>query len=288
MYLRPFEYLRPDTVADAVEALAARGDDASVYMGGTELLLLMKLGLAAPECLVDCKRIDGLSDISIAGGRLSIGAAVTHRQVEDSPLIERHLPILTRLVAGIGNVRVRSAGTLGGNLCFADPHSDPATLLIALGASVHVAYQGGNREVACESFVSGPYETALVDGDLLVSIDIPIPEAAASVEYERIGFRERPILNVAITRTGSTFRVVVAGGGRSCRRLPAVEQRLMEACAPSGEIEYKSQSGSAVLDEAAEIAAESLDPSADLDGSAAYKRQLMRVAFGRAVRRVLV
>lgn len=287
MYLPPFEYVRPAGVAEAVEILADRGDDANVYMGGTELLLLMKLGLAAPGCLVDCKRIDGLADIAVDGDRLTIGSAATHRQIENSPIIRQLLPSLTDLTAGIGNVRVRSAGTLGGNLCFADPHSDPATLLIALGAVVHLVSSTGTRDVGCAEFATGPYETVLREDELLVGLSIPLPGKRTAVAYERVGFRERPILNVAITLSGTATRVVVAGGGRSARRLPEVEMRLGEVATLRSEIGSSLRSIESSLDELAEMTAESLDPTEDLDGSVAYKCQLMRVSFRRAVARVL-
>jgi aerobic carbon-monoxide dehydrogenase medium subunit len=288
VYLSPFEYVRPTEVAEAIEVLADRGDDANVYMGGTELLLLMKLGLAAPTCLVDCKRIDGLADITVDGNRLRIGAAATHRQIELSPVVRQVLPELTSLTAGIGNVRVRSAGTLGGNLCFADPHSDPATLLIALGAVLHLVSVEGARDVGCAEFATSPYETVLREGELLVGMSIPVPENGTAIAYERVGFRERPILNIAITRTDAAIRVVVAGGGRSARSLPQVETRLAEVALLKSQIESNLQSVESDLRELAEITAETLDPAEDLDGNAAYKRQLMRVAFRRAVARVLV
>ncbi|HEX3336528.1 MAG TPA: FAD binding domain-containing protein [Jatrophihabitans sp.] len=283
MYLPPFEYVRPADVTEALDILADRGDDASVYMGGTELLLLMKLGLAAPGCLVDCKRIDGLADIGVNGGWLTIGSAVTHRQVEISTTIRQLVPELTNLTAGIGNVRVRAAGTLGGNLCFADPHSDPATLLIALGAVLHVAAADGRRDVDCAEFAVGPYETVLEVGELLVGLSIPLPAQDTAIAYERIGFRERPILNVAIARIGAEFRVVVAGGGRRARRLAEVESGLARVAAGQQVIEYGVESVATELRDLAQLTAESLDPAEDLDGSAAYKRQLMRVAFRRAV-----
>src|SRR5687768_16822150 len=135
--LRPFAIHQPATVAEAASLMREFGDDAAFYAGGTELLIVLKEHLAAVDHLIDLKRIPGLNEISIGddGTTLVIGALATHRAIERDPLVRKYLPALAALEANVANVRVRAAGTLGGNLCFADPHSDPVTLLSALGAT---------------------------------------------------------------------------------------------------------------------------------------------------------
>ena len=130
--------------------LAELGEDAAVYAGGTELLLLMKLGLLRPKHLVDVKRIAGFTEIA-DGDRLTIGAAVTHRAIEQSALVRARCPLVGAVARHVANVRVRNVGTLGGNLSFADPHSDPATLLLTLDASVELRSPRGRREHALPS-----------------------------------------------------------------------------------------------------------------------------------------
>jgi carbon-monoxide dehydrogenase medium subunit len=283
MYLPAFDYVRPTELDEAVGILAEHADaddGATVYMGGTELLLLMKLGLAAPGLLVDCKRIDALAQLDVDADWLRIGAAVTHRRIEHSQLVRDLLPSLCSLVSLIGNVRVRASGTLAGNLCFADPHSDPATLLIALGASVRLVSAGGSREVACADFVTGQYETVLREDELLTTVSVPLPPAGTAIAYERIGFRERPIVNTAIVQTPNEIRVVAGGGGRSALRIPGAESILAEL--PRTPAAWPESA----LAAAAAAVAETLDPNEDLDGDSAYKRQLARTVFRRAAGRV--
>ena len=137
MKLAPFTLHRPGSVGQASRLLADLGDDGAAYCGGTELLLAMKLGLASYEHLVDLKRVDGLRGISAGvDGGVRIGAAATHREIETSAALRARYPEMPAMISQVANLRVRSVGTLGGNLCFADPHSDPASFLMAVGATL--------------------------------------------------------------------------------------------------------------------------------------------------------
>lgn len=267
--IQPFVYHRPDHLDEALELLEHHGEDAALYMGGTELLLVMKLGLAAPEHLVDGKRLRELQGIGFARDELVIGAGVTHRQLELDPDVRRRLPALAELERHVANVRVRNVGTLGGNLCFAEPHSDPATLLIALGASVDLASRQGERTVPVSDFIAGPLMTNLEPEELLVRIRVPLPPEDAHVAYRRITFRERPVGNVAVVSRADQATVVVGAFENTPRRVPEVEAALGEA---------PDDHGAAVA--AMEAAVE---PHADLDGSEDYKRHLAGVLLRRAV-----
>src|SRR5439155_536122 len=132
--LPPFELHRPSTLEEASELLERYGDDAALYCGGTELLLLLKLGFASFGHLVDVKGIEELQGVRAENGAIAIGAAATHRALERDALVLERLPALAAMERGVANIRVRNVGTLGGNLCFSDPHSDPATFLLALDA----------------------------------------------------------------------------------------------------------------------------------------------------------
>jgi carbon-monoxide dehydrogenase medium subunit len=134
--LPPFDLHRAGSVEEAHELLQRYGEDAAVVCGGTELLLLLKLGFAAYGHLVDVKGIGELGGIRSENGTLVIGATATHREVERSPVVLERLPALAAMERDVANIRVRNVGTLGGNLCFSDPHSDPATFLLALGGEV--------------------------------------------------------------------------------------------------------------------------------------------------------
>jgi len=142
--LRPFELHRPSTIAEASELLAAR-PDAALYAGGTELLLLMKSGLMRPADVIDVKRIADLGGLVDDASGLAIGATVTHRALERSAAVRARWPLVAGVAAHVANVRVRNVGTVGGNLAFADPHSDLATLFLVFDATVGLASAAGAR-----------------------------------------------------------------------------------------------------------------------------------------------
>src|ERR1043166_1321043 len=145
--LRRFRLEEPESVSEVSELLGRFGDSAKIYAGGTELLLAMKEGLVHYERLINVKNLK-CKDVTLENGALSIGALSTHRELETSQPIKAKLPALAKLEHNVANVRVRQVGTLGGNLCFAEPHADPGTLLLVHDASVALAQQGGTRTLA--------------------------------------------------------------------------------------------------------------------------------------------
>ena len=180
--------------------LAHFGPDAAVYAGGTELLIVMKERLAHFPHLIDIKRIPGLNEIAFDPERreLSIGAVATHRDLERSPVVRERFPALAKLEATVANIRVRSAGTIGGNLCFAEPHSDPATLLTALDAQLTLTSASGSRQLPMASFITGLMETARQPRrDSGNASRVPEPASNAGVAYERFKLHERPTAAVA-------------------------------------------------------------------------------------------
>src|SRR5581483_4311268 len=212
--LPPFDLHRASSVEEARELLVRYGDDAAAICGGTELLLLLKLGFAAYGHLVDLKGIEELGGIRAENGALVIGATATHREIERSPLVLERLPALARMEREVANLRVRNVGTLGGNLCFSDPHSDPATFLLALDAEVEV--DGARRPLA--EFLVGPYEVALEQGQLLHAVRIPLPTAGTRIVHKKLSFHERPAATVAcaVRAEGGTIveaRVAVGSVG---------------------------------------------------------------------------
>jgi aerobic carbon-monoxide dehydrogenase medium subunit len=279
--LPPFELHRPASVDEASTLLDELGDEAVVYCGGTELLLVMKMGLAEYPHLIDVKRIAELRRLDASNGVLEVGAAVTHREVERSPAVRKRWAALAAMERGVGNLRVRTMGTIGGNLCFADPHSDPAAFLLAAGGTL-VCRRGGRppREVPVESFVEGPYRTALEPGELLTAVRVPAPPPRAGIAHEKISLYERPAVTV-------TCLVRLDGGVLAHARLAvgSVGNRPFRA----GDAEA-ALAGAAVdvldgpLASAAEAAAAQGDPVEDANGSVEYKRQLVRVLTERCVR----
>jgi carbon-monoxide dehydrogenase medium subunit len=270
--LPPFELHRSRSIAEARDLLTRYGEDAAVICGGTELLLLMKLGFSSYGHLVDIKGIEELGGIRAENGTLVIGSTVTHREIETSPLVLEQLPAFAAMARGVANIRVRNVGTLGGNLCFSDPHSDPATFLLALDAEVEC--DAGGMPLA--EFLIGPYETALEHGQLLRSIRIPIPRPGTGIAHRKLSFHERPAATVACAvrvaeGTVVEARIAVGSVGARPMRAGAAEARL--AGTPTGD--------SVALSEAAALAAAASEAVDDANGSAEYKAELVRVLVER-------
>src|SRR5918999_1692540 len=175
MPLRKFAIHQPKTPAEAAQMLAEFGEKGRAYAGGTELLLAMKHDLLRYEHLVDVKTIAKIDKIETKNGALLIGTATSHRAIESSALVKQNLPVLADMEGKVANVRVRASGTLGGNLCFAEPHSDPATLLLALGAKVHLQGKSAARTLTIDKLITGAYETALAPDEIMTGIEVPAP-----------------------------------------------------------------------------------------------------------------
>jgi carbon-monoxide dehydrogenase medium subunit len=227
---------------------------AAVICGGTELLLLLKLGFAAYGHLVDVKGIESLAGIRVESGTVVIGSTVTHRQIERSPMVLERLPALAAMERSVAKIRVRSIGTLCGNLSFSDPHSDPATFLLALDAEVE--YDA--TRVPLSRFLIGPYETSLDHGQLLRAVHIPIPPPGTGIAHRELAFHERPAATVAcVVRTadGLIERASIAVGSVGARAVRAVEaEQLLIGSAPDD---------SSALSAAADVAAEASQPVED-------------------------
>jgi aerobic carbon-monoxide dehydrogenase medium subunit len=281
--LPPFTISQPASVSEASETIANHGGAATLYAGGTELLLAMKEGVLAYEHLVDVKTIPGLDEIRLEVGELWIGAAVTHAQIEHSPLVNERLPALADVERRVANPRVRATGTLAGNLCFAEPHSDPATLLLCLDARVVIESAGGQRAARLDEFLVGAYETSLDEGEVVTHIVIPIPPSTWRIAYEKFGIHERPTLGLAVVlemdgaETIRGARAAVGCVGPTPRRSAEAEQML---AGPVASIEER-------IEGAAKVLADAADLIADLDGGVAYKRNLIRVFLRRAVQSAL-
>src|SRR5258708_7894290 len=183
MPLRRFTIHQPKSVSEASQMLGELGEKARLYAGGTELLLAMKHDLLRYEHLVDVKTIADLNKIEVKNGSLVVGSTATHRAIERSPVVKGNLPLLAQMETNVANVRVRASGTLGGNLCFAEPHSDPATLLLALGARAHVQGKAGSKTVGIDKLITGAYETSLASDELLVRVQIPTPAKSKRSSY---------------------------------------------------------------------------------------------------------
>jgi len=275
-----FSIHEPRSVAEASALLTEYGEDAAIYAGGTELIVIMKEGLVHFPHLVNIKTIPGLASIALDGEQrvLRIGALATHRAIERSAVVHDALPVLAELEAQVANIRVRSVGTLGGNLCFAEPHSDPATLLIALGATLTLASSDGERRVAAENFFVGLFATNRRHDEILTRIEIPVPTSRTNVAYKRFKTHERPTASVAVKCTVENgamtdVRVVVGSVGERPVRIGQAE-RLLQGERP----------GSDVFAAAANRVRDNVDPTEDRFESSDYKRHLARTLTIRALK----
>ena len=273
--LRRFEVKRASSVAEAIDLRRRHGSDAALYAGGTELLMAMKMGLARWPVLIDVKLIDELQGVSLGDGTLRIGAAVTHWDLERDATLARAIPAFAELEQSVANVRVRAAGTLGGNIAFAEPHADPPALLVALGARVVLEGGTGRRTLPVAEFLTGMYQTALGEDEVLVAIEVPVPAPDARVAYVKFQILERPSVGVAIVARVRDGRfegepsVVVGAADEVPRRVDTSSLRgaaLADAAEPLGEAAMRS-----------------VEPVGDLAGSAEYKRHLVGVFARRAL-----
>ena len=279
--LAPLSIHQVTSVAQASEVLAELGDEAAVYAGGTELFLVMKLGFAAYRHLVDVKPILELNRLEVVDGALRIGGAVTHRAIERSPLVAAGWPGLPKMERVVANLRVRNVGSLGGNLAFADPHSDPATFLLAADARVELGLGAERRSLPIDEFVLGPYTTALRPHEIVVAIEVPAVPSDAAMAHLRFAFHERPAATISclirvVDGHVTEARVAVGSVGINPVRVPVGEALLVGADAAS--IDPSS------LDAVGRAAAEAAQPVADANGSPDYKADLVRVLVGRCVR----
>ena len=276
--LAPIEIHAPRSVSDASALLRQYGDDAAVYAGGTELLIVMKERLTPVNRLIDIKKITGLREIAVDDeGTLTIGALATHREIARSPLVQQHSPSFAALEGIIANTRVRAAGTIGGNLCFAEPHSDPATLLSALHATVTLESSAGRRELPVEGFFHGLLETDRRPDEIMTKITLLKLWDTTGVSYQRFKTHERPVATVAAAvsvtdgRIGDS-RIFVGSVGPKPQRMTSVEDAV------------RGQEPGLVLFQQTGLLAAN-DAEIDEEGfeSAAYKRHLVAVYVQKAL-----
>ncbi|MGZ8423898.1 MAG: FAD binding domain-containing protein [Candidatus Binatia bacterium] len=276
--LRRFRLEEPDSAAEVSELLGRFGDSAKIYAGGTELLLAMKEGLVHYERLINVKQLKGFGEVAGDNGSIKIGALCTHHQLETSSLLQEKLPSLVKLEQNVANVRVRQAGSIGGNLCFAEPHADPGTLLMALGAKMIAEKSAGKREIAAENFFVDAYETSLQGDEFLTEIHVPVPSANSRSAYLKFGYLERPSVGVAVALTfnGTTVddvKIAVGCAGPAPKRVAEAETLL------TGKSKDEAV---ALLPQAGAIAGRASEAISDLHGAQDYKEHIVGVLVKRA------
>ena len=274
--LQQLKLLQPTTVHEASQALSEFGDKAKLYAGGAELLLLLRNGLLDAEVLVDVKNIARLHSVGLANGLLRIGACVTHRELAADPLVRQHAPAFAYAESQVANIRVRNQGTLGGNLAFNDPHSDPGTVLLVHNSTIVIGNHKGERRIGLDGFFVDMYATALEAGDLLLEVEVPrLPDGMKSA-YQRLHRYQRPTLGVAAAvrldnEKIAEARLAVGCVGPKAQRLSELERKLAGVTLADAR---------KIIAEEKKYLRELLRPVDDLLGSAEYKLYMTGVMLG--------
>ncbi len=279
MTIRSFELLEPHSLPEASGLLTEYGDEARVIGGGTTLVILMKQRALHYPYLVDLRLIPGLSEMKRESDGLCIGAMVSHRTVETSPLIREKFPVLAEAFRHIGNVRVRQTASVGGNLAHADYRLDPPPPLLVLNAEVTAYGPDGSRKIALKDFFRGMYETALEPGEILVDVKIPNMPANSRAVYLRfatLSANDWPCLGVAgllIKEHGRCKELRLALGGVAAT--PVLIRGL--------EFAADQEIDQAVVEKVQDIVDEQISPSTDLRGSEWYKRRMARLFVKKTI-----
>lgn len=185
MYAAEFEYRKASSIADAVRLLS-ENPGAKLLAGGHSLIPLMRFRLARPEVVIDIGGIDGLRGITVSGDTINIGALTTHAEIAASTDVQRANGLLAEAAGGIGDPAVRNRGTIGGNLAHADPASDWATVLTALGATVSTQSPTGSRTIAVADLIQDAFATALAENELITTVSVPVLAANQRAEYAKM------------------------------------------------------------------------------------------------------
>jgi carbon-monoxide dehydrogenase medium subunit len=277
-----FELAQPFTLDEALGLLDHDEPSIRPMGGGTALMLMMKAQLFQPQRLVSLRRLGapftgiGLSE---DGGSFRIGAMTTFSELEHSPAIRAHLPVIAETMKTLANVRVRNVATVGGNLAHGDPHLDLPPVWMALGAEALIVSRAGERVVPVDAIFAGYYETTIANGELIAELRVPVRPSWRST-YVKVTTRavhDWPALGIAISAeiTGqrvNDIRIVLSAALDKPTRLAAAETVLRGA-----------EISEALLARAGDAAVQEVEIETDNRGSAAYKNHLLRIHLARAI-----
>ena len=266
-----FDYLRAESVEEAIEALAEHGDDARVLAGGQSLVAMLNMRLVAPEVVVDISRVPELAAITRAGDAIEVGAAVTQAAVERLDGLDAHLPLVARALPFVGHYQTRARGTVCGSIAHADPSSELPLCLAALGGEVVLRSRRGARTVTVADFQRDVLTTACEPDEMVVAVRFPLHPPGAGCAFDELGIRHGDFAVVAVAAVASATRLRVGIGG--CSDRPHV-------------VELPPLDGSSLAD-ALNTLAWSLPFDDDHHASARYRRDLVRILGRRTVEAAL-
>ena len=275
----PFEYIRPGSLPEALDALARHAQGGRILAGGQSLVPMMNLRLVKPAVLIDINRVPGLADIRVDGGELLIGALARHAALLASEVVGKHCPLMVEAYACVAHGPIRNRGTLGGNISHADPASEMPAVLAACDAKIGVRSAKGARTIPATEFFTDALTTALAEGEMVTEIRIPIAKAGQGAAWQEVANRKGDFamagVAALVTVAGgkcASASLAVAGMERPGVRLPAVEKLLVGKALDA-----------AAITAAARMAAEVVRPSGSYHADPLYKRELVEVLTARAL-----
>jgi carbon-monoxide dehydrogenase medium subunit len=284
--IKNFEYFAPKTIKEALTLLSQNKEKAKIMAGGQSLLVVMKQGLFTPEYLIDIKGISELDYISYDEKEsLRIGALTIHRDIENSPIIQKHFRVLSEMEGNLALIQTRNWGTIGGNLCHGDPAGDPATVFIVLKAKLKLTSLDQERIIDMEEFSTDYLEVSLEPGEILTEIQVPTPPSHTGTAHEKLMVMkgDMGIVGAAVSITLSLednickdARIVLSNAASIPFRAREAEKRLI------GNVINDD-----LLAEVSQAASVEADPPADIHGSAEYRREMVEVFVRRAARKAL-
>jgi len=274
-----FEYFAPKTVSEALSLLSKYKEEAKMIAGGQSILVVMRQRLLTPEYLIDIKGLTDLEYIKYDEKQgLRIGALTIHRDIEKSPVIQKHFGVLSEMEGNLATIQTRNWGTVGGNLCHGDPAGDPAPVLIALKAKLKLVSSTGERVIDMEEFSEDYLEVALGPGEMLAEIQIPTPAPHTGTAYEKLMVMkgDMGVVGVAVS--------ITLGSKGSCQ-----DARIALSNCSSVPLRAKKAEkvligktlNDALLIEAGEVASSEADPPADVHGSVEYRQEMIKVFVKR-------
>ena len=274
-----FAYARPKRITEVLNLLEKHGDEARLLAGGQTLLATLNMRLSEPALLIDMQSVHELKGLSVSGNCLRIGAMVTHSQIESSPVVARHAPLLTRAAPHIAHRAIRNLGTFGGSIAYGDPAAEWPACLLALDGTVVARSLQGERRIAANDFFTGLYTTALAANEVIVACELPLATGMHRFAFDELVRRHGDYAVVGLAAAGQwnggtleQLRLAWIGVGSMPFRSTKTEQLLQG-----------QQMTEELLSEAIKALCAELQPEADLAHSIAAKRHLASVMLRRCM-----
>ena len=274
-----FDYVIADSIDMAVASLADGGGDAKIIAGGQSLVPMLNFRLLRPSVLIDINRIGDLAFIEEAGKKIRVGALTRHYQLETSPVIARHLPVLASAMTHVAHLAIRNRGTIGGSLSHADPAAELPMMALLLDAELHIASASGKRTIAARDFFVGALTVDLARDDIVTEIVLPKLPRKTGWGFEEVARRSGDFALAAAAATLtlsagviSQARIALTGVGATPVRAAEAEALLVGQALEPG-----------LIDRIIDAVRAAIEPDSDLHASSDYRRHLAGVLAGRAV-----